>query len=99
MLEKLFLSVLLVALLPREVLLSGNLLNLRLVKTRDINLLGCGNNVAGINSSEGNTIDLEWTSNKKNTLREMVQKDDTLSTETTREKDENGTRSESRAGS
>jgi hypothetical protein len=99
LLEKLLLSVLLVTLLPREVLLSGNLLNLRLVKTRDIDLLGCGNNVAGINSSEGNTIDLERAGNEKNALREMVQEDDTLSTETTSEKNENGTRSESRAGS
>jgi hypothetical protein len=99
LLEKLLLSVLLVTLLPRKVLLSGNLLNLRLVKTRDIDLLGCGNNVAGVNSSEGNTIDLERASNEKNALREMVQENDTLSTETTREKDENSAWSESRAGS
>jgi hypothetical protein len=91
--EELFLSLLLITLLPREVLLSGNLLNLRFVKTRDIDLLRCGNNVASINSSEGNTVNLEWAGNKKNTLREMVQEDDTLSTETTREEDQNGTRS------
>jgi hypothetical protein len=72
LLEKLLLSVLLVTLLPREVLLSGNLLNLRLVKTRYIDLLGCGNNVAGIDSSERNTIDLERAGNEKNALREMV---------------------------
>jgi hypothetical protein len=56
-------------------------------------------NVAGVNSSEGNTVDLEWAGNEKDTLGEVLLEDDTLATETTSEENENSTRSKACTGS
>jgi hypothetical protein len=68
LLEELLLSLLLVTLLSRKVLVTGNLINLLRINTRQIDFLGCGDNVAGIDSSQGNTVDLEWTSNEEDAL-------------------------------
>jgi hypothetical protein len=57
--------------------------------------VGCGNNIASINSAKGNTVDLEGTSDKENTLGEVLQENDAFAAETTSEEDKNGTRSES----
>jgi len=100
LLEEFLLSLLLlVGLLPGEVLLGSYLINLLLVETGEIDLLGSGDNIAGVDSSEGNTVDLEWTSDEDDTLREVLQEDNALAAETASEEDEDGTGSESWAGS
>ena len=68
LLEELLLSLLLVTLLSRKVLVTGNLINFLRINTRQIDFLGRGDNVAGIDSSQRNTIDLEWTSNEEDAL-------------------------------
>jgi hypothetical protein len=68
LLEELLLSLLLVCLLLSKVLLPSHLVNLRLVNAGQIDLLRRGDNIAGVDSSEGNTVDLERASNKKDTL-------------------------------
>jgi len=68
LLEELLLSLFLVTLLSRKVLVTGNLVNLLRINTRQIDFLGGGDNVAGIDSSQRNTIDLERTCNEKDAL-------------------------------
>merc|ERR1712225_117399 len=75
----------------REVLCVRGLLNLLRVNTSEVDLLGSGDNVAGVDSAEGDTVNLEWASDEENTLVGGVQEDDTLATETASEEDENGT--------
>ena len=91
LLEESLLTLLLALLLPGEVVLATNLLNNGTVNTADVDLgLGC-DNVAGVNSSERNAVDLEWSGNEKDTLGKGLEENDTLATETTSEKDQNGT--------
>lgn len=97
LLEELGLAGLLVGRLTGEVLLIGDLLDLLGVNTRDINLVGCGDNVAGVDAADGDTVDLEWASDEENTLVEGVQEDDTLATEATSEENEDGAGNEGRA--
>lgn len=90
LLEELGLAGLLLGRLTGEVLLVGDLLDLLGVDTRDINLVGCGDNVAGVDAADGDTVDLEWASDEENTLVEGVQEDDTLATEAASEENEDG---------
>lgn len=53
--------------------------------------MGCGDNVAGVDSAERDTVDLEWAGNQENTLGEVLQEDDALATETASEEDQNST--------
>ena len=94
LLEELIFTLLLVTLLPGKVLLTSDLVNLLLVNTRQIDLVRCGDNVAGVDSAKRNTVNLEWASNEENTLGECLQEDDTLSTETTSEENEDSAGSE-----
>jgi len=57
----------------------------------DVNDSGGCNNVAGVNTAEGNTVELEGASNEDDTAREGFQVDDALSTESTGEDDEDCT--------
>jgi hypothetical protein len=95
LLEECLLALLLLGLVLRKVLVLRDLINLLLVNTGEINLLGSGDNVASVDSAEGNTVDLEWTSNEENALWEVLQEDDALATEATSEEDEDSTGSES----
>ena len=94
LLEELLLSLLLVGLLPSKVLLRGDLVNLRLVNAGQVNLLRCGDNVAGVDSSERHAVDLEWAGDEEDTLWEALQEDDVLAAEAASEEDEHGTGSE-----
>ena len=99
LLEELFLPLLLLVLFPREVLVTCYLVDLLVVNAREIDLVRCGNNIARVNSSEGNTVDFEWTSDEEDTLLERLEKNDTLTAESASKEDENGARSESCSGS
>lgn len=90
LLEELLLAVLLVGGLAGEVLLGGDLLDLLGIDTGDIDLVGGGDNVAGVDAADWDTVDLEWAGDEENTLVEVVQEDDTLAAETASEEDENG---------
>ena len=99
LLEELGLAGLLLGSLTSEVLLAGDFLDLLGVDTRDINLVGCGDNVAGVDAANWDTVDLEWTGDEENTLVEVVQEDDALATEAASEENENGAGDEGRARS
>jgi hypothetical protein len=68
LLEELLLSLLLVTLLSRKVLVTSDLINLLRINTRQINFLGCGDNVTGVDSSQRNTINLEGTGYEEDAL-------------------------------
>ena len=90
LLEELLLSLLLVGLLPSKVLLRGDLINLRLVNAGQVNLLRCGDNVAGVDSSERHAVDLEWAGDEEDTLWEALQENDALAAEAASKEDEHG---------
>lgn len=91
LLEELVLTLLLIALLTGEVLVTRDLLDLGRVDTGDVNLLGSGDHVTGIDTANWDTVDLEWTGDKEDTLVEVLEEDDALSAEATSEEDEDGT--------
>lgn len=91
LLEESLLAGLLLGLLANKVLGLGDLIDLCGVDTREVDLLGCSNDVAGVNSSQGNAVDLEGAGDKQNTLVEGLQEDNPLAAEAASEQDQDGT--------
>jgi len=91
LLEESLLTSLLLGLLGGEVLGLSDLLDLLGVKAGDIDLLGGGDDVSGVDSSQRNTVDLEGTGDEEDTLVEGLEEDDTLAAEAAGEEDQNGT--------
>jgi hypothetical protein len=89
LLEESILSSLFLGLFCSEVFWLRDLLNLLLIYSRDVDLVGCGNDISCIDSSERNTIDLEGASNQENALVKSLEKDNTLSPESTSKKNQN----------
>ena len=50
-----------------------------------------GDHIAGVDTAEGNTVDLEGTGNEEDTLVEVLEEDNALATEATGKEDEDGT--------
>ena len=90
LLEESLLTGLLLGLLGGEVLRPGDLLDLGLVDTGQVDLEGCGDNVSRVDAAEGNTVDLERAGNEQDTLIEGLQEDDALATEPTSEQNQDG---------
>lgn len=88
LLEESLLASLLLGLLGGEVLGLSNLLDLLGIKARDIDLEGGGDDVSGVDSSQGDTVDLEGTSDEENTLVEGLEEDDALAAEATSEENQ-----------
>ena len=78
-------------LLSGEVGVATNLLNDRRVNAGDVNLGACCDNVAGVDASEGDTVDLEGTGDEEDTLGEVLEENNALATETASEEDQDGT--------
>lgn len=88
LLEESLLAGLLLGLLADKVLGLGNLIDLLGVDTGEVDLLGCSDDVSGVDSSQGDAVDLEGAGDEQNTLVEGLQKDDTLAAETAGEQDQ-----------
>lgn len=91
LLEESLLASLLLGLLSDEVLGLSDLLDLLLVNSGQVNLLGCGDHVSGVDPAQGHTVDLEGTGDEEDTLVEVLQEDDALATEAASEEDQDGT--------
>jgi hypothetical protein len=91
LLEESLLGLLLGLLLLGEVLRGGDLLDGLGVDTGDVDALGGGDHVAGVDTAEGNAVDLEGSGDEEDTLLEVLEEDDTLATEATSEEDQDGT--------
>lgn len=66
---------------------------------RDVQFGASGNNVGLVHPSNGNSIDLERTSDQQQTRLELLEEDDSLSPESTGEQDQDGTRLDGRSES
>ena len=97
LLEESLLGLLLGLLLLGEVVGGGDLLEGLLVNAADVEAGGGGDNVAGVNTADGDTVDLEGTGDEENTLVEVLEENDTLATEAASEEDQDGTRLEALA--
>lgn len=91
LLEESSLGLLLSLLLLGEVLGGGDLLDGLVVNSGDVDTLGGGDNVAGVNAAKGNTVDLEGSGDQEDTLLEVLEEDDTLAAEAASEEDQDGT--------
>jgi hypothetical protein len=91
LLEESLLTSLLLGLLSSEVLGLRDLLDLLLVETGDVDLIGGSNDVSGVNSSQRNTVNLEGAGDEEDTLVEGLQENDALATEAASEEDEDST--------
>lgn len=67
-----------------------DLLDLLLVQARDVDLVGGGDDVSGVDASQGNAVDLEGAGDEQNTLVEGLEEDDALAAEAAGEKDQDG---------
>jgi hypothetical protein len=88
LLEELLLALLLLTLFPGEVLVTSYLVDFLLVNAGEIDLVGCGNNITGIDPSERDAVDFEWTGDEEDALLERLEEYDTLATESASEEDE-----------
>lgn len=99
LLEKSLLAgLLLLGLLANKVLGLGDLLDLLGVNTGKVNLLGGGDDVSGVDPSQGDAVDLEGAGDEQNTLVEGLEEDDTLAAEAAGQQDQDGTGLQGGAG-
>jgi hypothetical protein len=91
LLEESLLGLLLSLLLLGEVVGGRDLLQSLGIDTGNVDALGGGDHVAGVDPADGNTVDLEGAGDEENTLVEVLEEDDTLATEAASEEDQNGT--------
>lgn len=94
LLEESLLGLLLSLLLLGEVVGGRDLLQSLGVDAGNVDALGGGDHVAGVDTADGNTVNLEGTGDEENTLVEVLEENDTLATEAASEEDQNGTRLE-----
>jgi hypothetical protein len=90
LLEESLLTSLLLGLVGGEVLGLGDLLDLLLIEAGDIDLVGGGDDVAGVDSSEWDAVDLEGAGDEEDTLVEGLDEDDALAAEATGQEDQDG---------
>ena len=82
----------LLLLLGSEVPLLADLLYRLAIDSLKIHLVRRGNDIAGVDPPEGNTVDFERTGHQQDALREVLEEDDTLSPEAAGKEDEDGAR-------
>jgi hypothetical protein len=98
LLEESLLSLLLLSLLLGEVVGSRDLLEGSRVDTLEVDLAAGSDHIAGVHSSERDTVDLKGAGNEEDTLGEVLEENNALATETTSEENQDGTRLEALTG-
>jgi len=81
---------LLALLFPAEVLGACDLVQCRLVKTTQVDLGRCGNNISGVYSPQWDPVDLEWPGDEQGTLLQVLEEDDALAAKAASKEDQNG---------
>lgn len=89
LLEEGLLARLLLALFPGKVVVRRNLVHHFGIQALEVYACACRNDISGVHSSEGDTVDFEWAGDEQDALRECFEEDDTLASEAAGEKDEN----------
>lgn len=97
LLEESLLSLLLSGLAGSEISGLRDLLQSLLVKAGQFDGCAGGNDISGIDSSKWDTVELVGTGNEEDTLWEVLEKDNTLATETASEEDKDSARLETGA--
>jgi len=77
----------------------SDLLDLLLVEAGDVDLVGGGDDVSGVDAAQGDTVDLEGAGDEENTLVEVLEEDNALAAESASEKDQDGAGLQRLAGS
>jgi hypothetical protein len=90
LLEESGLASLLLGLLCREEIRLGNFVELLRVEAVEVDLERGGDDVARVDSPEGDTVDLEGAGDEEDTLVECLDEDDALAAEATGQEDQNG---------
>jgi len=83
LLEECLLSLLLLGLVGAPVAALRDLVEGLAIETLHVDGGASGDDIASVDSSQRNTVDLEWTSDEEDTLAKVLEEDDTLATETT----------------
>jgi hypothetical protein len=91
LLEESILARLVSGLVLGEVAVLASLLQDTLIDTLDVDGGGGSNDIAGVDSSQRNTVDFERTGNEEDTLGQVLEENDALAAETTSEEDDDGT--------
>lgn len=99
LLEESLLTGLLLDLLGGEVLGLRDLVNLLLIQAGDVDLVGGGDDVSGVDPAQGHTVDLEGSGDEEDTLVEGLEEDDALAAEAAGEQDQDGAGLEALPGS
>lgn len=88
-----FVEEVLLGLLGLWSLLSGKVSNVVLgnVNRVDSDLGGGGNDVTSVHSSQWNTVNLEWTGDQQGVVFQVLQVDNSLTSESTSQQDQDGT--------
>jgi hypothetical protein len=86
-------------LFPGEIFWAGDLVQCLLVQAADVNFRRCSNHISGVDSSEGDAIDLEGTGHQEGAFLEVLEEDDSLAAESAGEENEDGARLQSRSRS
>jgi hypothetical protein len=90
LLEERILTRLVGGLVLGEVVGRAGLLQNLLVYALEVDLGGGSNDIAGVYSSQGNTVDFEGTGNEEDTLFDVLEDDDALAAEATSKEDNDG---------
>jgi hypothetical protein len=97
LLEESILTRLVGGLILGEVAVLASLLHNLLVYALQVDAGRGGDDISGVYSSKGNTVDFEGTGNKEDTLGEVLEDNDALAAEATSKEDDDGTGLERRA--
>lgn len=90
-LEESLLGLLLLGFLLGEVVGGRDLLNGGSVNTLEVDLAASSDHVAGVDSSERDTVDLEGTGNEEDTLGQVLEEHNALTAEAASEEDQDAT--------
>jgi hypothetical protein len=91
LLEESVLARLVGSLVLGEVAVLAGLLDNLLIYACKVDLGGGSNDIAGVYSAEGNTVNFEGTGNKEDTLGKVLEDNDALAAEATSKEDDDGT--------
>jgi hypothetical protein len=81
-----------------EVALLRGLLQDTLINTLDVDGGGGSDDIAGVDTAQGNAVNLEGTGDEEDTLGKVLEDNDTLAAEATSEEDDDGTGLEGSTG-
>lgn len=90
--ERLLALLALRTLLSHKVLWAGHFVQDRSIDAADVYFRSCSDHISCVHPSKRYAVDLEWACNQEGTLVEVLEEDDSLSSESTSEENEDRAR-------